>query len=41
MNHHVAARSGRHDHRDVAVAEDVDQVARHRARVIPRAGVER
>ena len=41
MDHHVAAGARRHDHRHVVVAEHVDQMPGHRARVVPRARVER
>ena len=35
MDHHVAARARWHHHRHVVVAEDVDDLLRHRAGVIP------
>ena len=41
VDHHVAARPGRNDHRRLALAKHVDHVSRHRARVVPAAGVER
>ena len=40
VDHHVPARSRRHHDRHVVIAEDVDQVAGHRARVVPRPRVE-
>ena len=40
MDHHVAARAGRHHHRIVAGAEHVDGVAREGPRLVVVAGVE-
>ncbi len=40
VDHHVAAGPRRHDHGRLALAEHVDRVSRHGARVVPAAGVE-
>ena len=40
MLDHIGARAGGDDHRDVVLAEDVQSVAGHSTRVVPKAAIE-